>query len=49
MKSNEDKVVDAIIEMTKKPQAGIFEVLEICLRHFGDNVSKVELSKKEKI
>lgn len=43
MKSNEDKVVDAIREIVKKPKASIFEVLGICLKHFGDNVKTIEL------
>ena len=49
MKSNADKIVDAMVEITKKPQKGIFEVLDICLKHFGDNVKAIELKGKKKL
>ena len=44
MKSNEDKVIDAIVEIGQKPNKGIFEVMAICLKHFGDNVKEIKLS-----
>jgi hypothetical protein len=48
-KSNEDKLIEAIKELGDKKSVGAFGIIGIFMKHMGDNIESVKLTKERKI
>jgi len=48
-KKIEEKLVDALGEIAKKPGLGIFQVMEIMVRHLDGDIKNISLSGSKRV